>query len=149
MRLAKEAVHRTFCGGVCPYFDMSSRNDTDDAQQQQKMGAKDRLAYLMKQTDIFAHFVKSTSGEGGGASSNDKGGKTGRKGKGRMTEKQEDEMLLKESDTKAEGTRLLVQPKVRPGAFYATPLQAFAHVAVLCRGCPPRPRSQDPHRPGV
>ena len=86
-------------------------------QKQQALGAKDRLAYLMKQTDIFAHFIKSPA-DGGAATSADgeKGGKSGRKGKGRMSEKQEDEMLLKASDDvkAAEGTRLLVQPKCVP-----------------------------------
>ena len=44
----------------------------------------------MKQTDIFAHFIKSHA-DGGAASSSEgeKGGKSGRKGKGRMSEKQE------------------------------------------------------------
>lgn len=64
----------------------------------------------MKQTDIFAHFVKAPLAKE--AASTNEESKSGRKRKGRMSEKQEDEMLLKESDAKAEGSRLLTQPTV-------------------------------------
>ena len=98
--------------------------------------AKERLAYLMKQADIFSHFIGGSrpdevKGEGGSssadtaaaaaaataaaASSSSSG--TGRRGKGRLSEKAEDEMLMaaagKDEGAKAaeQGTRLTVQPK--------------------------------------
>ena len=33
----------------------------------QQQSAKDRLAYLMRQTDVFAHFIKPAGGRRGGA----------------------------------------------------------------------------------
>ena len=113
------------------------------SQKQQKMGAKDRLAYLMKQTDIFAHFIKSETGAGS-SSAAESGGKSGRKGKGRMSEKQEDEMLLKQTENKAaEGTRLTVQPKARRRTTHSPcpPARAASHRAALCPAAPPPPPS--------
>ena len=100
-----------------------------------KEGSRQRLAYLMKMSDVFAHFASSSgtaaaaaAGAGAGAGSSSDAapstsatGGAGRKGRGRMTEKQEDEMMLKahggeEGDAKAPGkpeggaTRLTVQP---------------------------------------
>ena len=72
----------------------------------QRRDAKERLAYLMKQTDVFAHFIKPDEAAGGGVGGGGGGGEkgkgeekegkaAGRRKKGRMTEKQEDELLLK------------------------------------------------------
>ena len=91
-----------------------------------KATAKERLAYLMRQTDVFSHFIKSpddaaassSSSKGGGG-----GGGGGRKGKGRMTEKQEDELMARqeaEGGGSAQGTRLTAQPKCVSGGAMRT-----------------------------
>ena len=85
--------------------------------------SKQRIAYLMKQADIFTHFVKgssaaeaaeseakATAAAAAAASSGE-----GRRGKGRLSEKAEDEALLRAATTgdaasASEGTRLTVQP---------------------------------------
>ena len=82
--------------------------------------SKQRIAYLMKQADIFTHFVKGSSAAeaaeseakatAAAASSGE-----GRRGKGRLSEKAEDEALLRAATTgdaasASEGTRLTVQP---------------------------------------
>lgn len=112
---------------------------------------KNRLAYLMKQADIFAHFVgglepsKANAAAGSGdasAGSSADGGSSGagRRGKGRLSEKAEDEMMLKAAsdDTQAKtgseaGTRLLKQPACI--AHGAPPPRAAA---------PPPPRAAPP-----
>ena len=84
-----------------------------DATQNQT--AKDRLAYLMRQTDIFAHFIRPASEDGTSNAAQGPAG-SGRRTKGRMTEKQEDELLLQatqDGDTPGapgSGTRLMTQP---------------------------------------
>jgi SWI/SNF-related matrix-associated actin-dependent regulator of chromatin subfamily A member 5 len=98
-------------------------------------GTKNRLAYLMKMSDIFAHFVKAPQDGAAAASSSSaddaaaaaaaeaeaekagKAEKAGRRGKGRMSEKQEDELMMQaeggdgKEKTDDGGTRLTVQPK--------------------------------------
>ena len=86
--------------------------------------SKDRIAYLKRQADVFSHFVKDLpQTSGGGASSSSSsgggGGGGGRRGKGRLSEKAEDEMMLQAAGaddaaakSKADGfTRLSKQPK--------------------------------------
>jgi SWI/SNF-related matrix-associated actin-dependent regulator of chromatin subfamily A member 5 len=113
--------------------------------------AKERLAYLMRQTDIFAHFMGKSvgddadgaarAGKAGGGKAEAGGGKAGSSGadagagrrtKGRMTEKQEDELLLKAAETDAgekpttsAGTRLLAQPKCINGTLRAYQLEGL------------------------
>ena len=90
--------------------------------------SKQRLAYLMKQADIFAHFVNASSGGAtssladatASSSSGEAAGKDekeGRRGKGRMSEKAEDDAMLRDAGTEDTakdeygGTRLTAQPK--------------------------------------
>lgn len=100
--------------------------------------AKERLAYLMRQTDIFAHFMGKSVGDadaaGGRKDGSSDGGadaKTGRRTKGRMTEKQEDELLLKAAETDAgekpssSGTRLTSQPKCITGELRSYQLEGL------------------------
>eukprot|EP00967_Tisochrysis_lutea_P064284 scaffold83210_cov27-Tisochrysis_lutea.AAC.2 len=98
--------------------------------------AKERLAYLMRQTDIFAHFM-GKSLDDLGSSNTDKVGSNGlsksgpgRRTKGRMTEKQEDELLLKAAETDAgkagsSGTRLTTQPTCIMGKMRAYQLEGL------------------------
>jgi len=82
----------------------------------QNKNAKDRLAYLMRQTDIFAHFIRPANDEGPSTSAAAQGQGSSRRTKGRMTERQEDELLLQSTqDAEApgasgSGTRLVAQP---------------------------------------
>ena len=98
-----------------------------------KKGQQDRLAYLMRQADIFTHFVSDNSAAvasrriGGGESSSagaeaeGSGSAKGRRKKGRMSEKAEDDLLMAQAGAAAAGgssaagaedssTRLLKQP---------------------------------------
>ncbi|CAM6081834.1 unnamed protein product [Calypogeia fissa] len=86
---------------------LEQQNAMVDADMNSK--AKGRLKFLLKQTEIFAHFAQPTNEPGGAA----------RKGKGRgrhsskLTEEEEDEEYLKEEEDAlggTGGTRLLVQP---------------------------------------
>ena len=88
-----------------------------------KEGYSSRMAYLMKQADIYQQFATGAredkdkdkdKDKGGSSSGEGEGGKPekGRRGKGRMSEKAEDEMMLmaaKKEEGKGE-TRLLKQP---------------------------------------
>ena len=106
-----------------------------------KEGAKKLLSYLMDQADIFAHFVKggkeaaaakeaaaekdaaaakeaAASADAASSAAAEAAKAAGRKAKGRLTEKQEDEMMMRQEVEKEKGkaeqgdsTRLLVQPK--------------------------------------
>ena len=89
----------------------------------EKAGHKDRLAYLMKQADIFSHFVgASKNGTGGNGAEGSGSAAKGRRGKGRMSEKAEDELMMQaaggsdiagageEKSTEDGGTRLTKQP---------------------------------------
>ena len=93
----------------------------------QQQSAKDRLAYLMRQTDVFAHFIKPAGGEGGGGGGGDGGG-AGRRKKGRLTERQEDELMMQSAQQEqgasanaaaaGSGTRLTAQPScIQNGAM--------------------------------
>ena len=91
------------------------QQEKDKLGKDQKKGAKDRLAYLMRQTDVFAHFMSpDATGASGGAAEKSKG--AGRKGKGRLTEKQEDELMMQAASKEDKGksvsggTRLTKQP---------------------------------------
>ena len=90
------------------------QQEKDKLGKDQRKGAKDRLAYLMRQTDVFAHFMSPDASGGSGGAAADKG--AGRKGKGRLTEKQEDDLMMqaasKEEKGKSasSGTRLTKQP---------------------------------------
>ncbi len=103
----------------------ASLNATRDADRaalkaEQKQSTQERLAYLMRQTDIFVHFIKpdeagSSSAAGAGASS----GGTGRRTKGRMTEDAEDKLMLQAAENEGQaggsgarggGVRLTAQP---------------------------------------
>jgi len=97
-----------------------------------KAGSKERLAYLMKQADIFQHFMSgeraATKEAGAGASTDEPPAaaskQSSRRGKGRMSEKAEDELMVKnagkEDGKDADSTRLTSQPaciqhgKMRP-----------------------------------
>jgi len=103
--------------------------------------AKERMAYLMRQTDVFAHFMGKSPDEVGGAAGTSADGEgggggadaaAGRRTKGRLTEKQEDELLLKAAETDAgekagasAGTRLSVQPKCVTGTMRAYQLEGL------------------------
>ena len=93
----------------------------------EQQSAKDRLAYLMRQTDVFAHFIKPAGGEGGGGGGGDGGG-AGRRKKGRLTERQEDELMMQSAQQEqgasanaaaaGSGTRLTAQPScIQNGAM--------------------------------
>ena len=94
----------------------------------QQQSAKDRLAYLMRQTDVFAHFIKPAGGEGGGGGGGGDGGGAGRRKKGRLTERQEDELMMQSAQQEqgasanaaaaGSGTRLTAQPScIQNGAM--------------------------------
>ena len=96
---------------------------------EQKKSTKERLAYLMQQTDIFVHFIRpaeagssgagpsaAASSSGAGASSSadaDGEGGTGRRTKkGRMTERQEDELMLAAAQQEADQQKEAEQKKL-------------------------------------
>ena len=77
--------------------------------------SQNRLEYLMKQTDVFTHFM--TGGETIGSKKGKKGKKAlgspaGRRGGGRMTEDQEDAMMMKAAQKERTFTRLEQQPSI-------------------------------------
>uniref|UniRef100_A0A7S4BGX6 Uncharacterized protein n=1 Tax=Chrysotila carterae TaxID=13221 RepID=A0A7S4BGX6_CHRCT len=65
-------------------------------------GARERLAYLMRQTDVFAHFINPV----GGGEAAARGGRR----KGRMSERQEDELMVEAAQKDSSSTRLTKQP---------------------------------------
>ena len=70
-----------------------------------KATAEDRLQYIMKQSDVFAHFLA------GSVAATAKKGKKGSRGKkGRLTEAEEDARLLKTAQSKRHTIRLDKQP---------------------------------------
>jgi len=79
--------------------------------------SSNRLEYLMKQTDVFTHFMTGDSA-GAGASAGKKGkkgggGGSGRGGAGRMSEDQEDKLMMKAGVSKEQTfTRLEKQPSI-------------------------------------
>jgi len=93
-------------------LDALRRKEQTELDDTQKRGAKERLAYLMRQTDVFAHFIRPSDMAAAGSSEGTRKGGAGRKGKGRMSEKQEDDILMQEADKEVEkaGTRLTKQP---------------------------------------
>lgn len=70
--------------------------------------AQSRLDYLLHQSDVFAHFLAGSMA----SSSAKKAGKVGKKGrgKGRLTEEEEDAQLLKSAQSKRRVVRLDHQP---------------------------------------
>ena len=89
-------------------------------KKDQKAGSKERLAYLMKQADIFQHFMsgeRAATKEAGGGGSDEPPAASkqqSRRGKGRMSEKAEDELMMKKDDKEADSTRLTSQPACIP-----------------------------------
>ena len=79
--------------------------------------AKDRMAFLVKQTELFAHFMTRSpggdngKGKGKGKGKGDEGGS--RRGKALFTEAEEDKMMMSEAlDSEHDaGVALTVQPK--------------------------------------
>lgn len=91
-----------------------------------------RLQLLMRQLDVYAGAMHGEAGAGGGgaARADDDENATGRRKAGRMTEKQEDALLLQTAEdaasaTHAPGTRLTVQPKSVTGQMRAYQLEGL------------------------
>jgi SWI/SNF-related matrix-associated actin-dependent regulator of chromatin subfamily A member 5 len=86
------------------------------AQLDSDNAAGNRLNYLMRQSEVFAHFL-TAGGDSAvdltkiGSSSNGKG----RKGKGRMREDEEDKLMLKAANSQIKSVRLLKQPSIVKG----------------------------------
>jgi SWI/SNF-related matrix-associated actin-dependent regulator of chromatin subfamily A member 5 len=84
-----------------------------------------RLQLLMRQLDVYAGAM---DGPAAGAGADAAAGETGRRKKGRMTEKQEDALMLQNADGSeihAPGTRLTVQPKSVSGEMRAYQLEGL------------------------
>eukprot|EP00936_MAST-01D_sp_MAST-1D-sp1_P000161 g161.t1 len=86
-----------------------------EIQSAEDTRSQNRLEYLMKQTDVFTHFM--TGGEAIGSKRGRKGKKgssspAGRRGGGRMTEDQEDAMMMKAAQKERTFTRLEQQPSI-------------------------------------
>eukprot|EP00937_MAST-01D_sp_MAST-1D-sp2_P005591 g5591.t1 len=85
-------------------------------EREAAVGKQSRLEYLMKQTDVFTHFM--TGGEALGDGRGKKGGKkgpmspSGRRGTGRMSEKQEDRMMMAAAQKDRTFRRLDQQPNI-------------------------------------
>ena len=70
---------------------------------------EDRLQYLLKSSDVFAHFLAgSVAASGKGKKSGKTGG--GKSHRGRLTEAEEDAQLLKSAQSKRRTVRLDKQP---------------------------------------
>ena len=82
------------------------RMNAESAKDEQSR-TKDRMRYLLKQADIFQHFMNTTGDDGGkGKKSKGKGPSNAR---GRMQEEEEDKALLKDE----------MEDDVAPGHFQA------------------------------
>lgn len=91
-----------------------------------------RLQLLMRQLDVYAGAMHGEAGAGGGGAARAAADEnaTGRRKAGRMTEKQEDALLLQTAEdaasaTHAPGTRLTVQPKSVTGQMRAYQLEGL------------------------
>lgn len=91
-----------------------------DDQQQSTFSTKERLEYLIAQSDVFAQFLA-----GSVAANSKKGKKDGSRGKtGRMTEEEEDALLLKSAQSKRHTVvRLDKQPSCMSPACKMHPYQ--------------------------
>lgn len=83
-------------------------SEHDKLKSQPAASAQERLQYLLAQSDVFAHFLA-----GSVAASDKKGKKKGSRGKTeRMTEAEEDELLLKSAQSARRTIRVDQQPSI-------------------------------------
>jgi len=101
----------------------------DGEEQTPEERLKSRLQFLMKQSDVYTQGMQDDRQRGAEAGTSAEGaGSTGRRKQGRMTEKQEDAMLLESADgagTHARGTRLTVQPASVTGSMRSYQLEGL------------------------
>ncbi|XP_022842473.1 ISWI chromatin-remodeling complex ATPase CHR11 [Olea europaea var. sylvestris] len=86
---------------------LDAQNAAIDADMNNK--GKGRLKYLLQQTELFAHFAK------GDQSASQKKGRGSGRHASKVTEEEEDEEYLKEEESGAGNTRLVVQPSCIQG----------------------------------
>ena len=125
-------------------------NGRKTSKEQQNEARTNRMNYLMRQSEVFSHFL--TGGDGSSASisslagsSGSSSGGGGRKKVGRMREDEEDKLLLKQAQSTVKVVRLLKQPSSVEGEMRPYQLEGlnwmikvssvFGHVRGTCVSC--------------
>ncbi len=123
-------------------------NGRKTSKGQQNEARTNRMNYLMRQSEVFSHFL--TGGDGSSASisslaGSSGGGGGGRKKVGRMREDEEDKLLLKQAQSTVKVVRLLKQPSSVEGEMRPYQLEGlnwmikvssvFGHVRGTCVSC--------------